>query len=291
MAHFNMAIHTASGAVANGGIRNDLGEIPVQSGKQSDHLPAKLRRISRPNTIEEIRLRRRSRKKKQRERNRSMSKSERRLEKKRKTENKDLKQVNKIKALVVRVKKERKRAVDFWRLWDKEKMLHSASNINVHQIEEISLKDFDDGKHDIGEGTFGVCRKKVYRGHIVAVKYFKDNSLSSDVEKEALMISAFDHPGLPFLFGANVKNKPYLLVTEFYSIDGQCVTLQNAVKGMLSLSIPKWANILEKISEALSYIHSKGFIHGDIKGNNIVIRKQSDSFYPVIIDFGKMKKK
>jgi hypothetical protein len=38
--------------------------------------------------------------------------------------------------------------------------------------------------------------KKAYRGHIVAVKYFKDKlALPSDVEKEALMISTFDHPG------------------------------------------------------------------------------------------------
>lgn len=129
MAHFNMTIHTASGALANGGIRHDLGEIPVQSGKQSEHLPAKLRRISRPNTIEEIRIKRRSRKKKERERNRSMSKRERRLERKRKTQDEDIKQENKIKKLVVRANKERKRAVDFWRLWDKEKMLRSTSNM------------------------------------------------------------------------------------------------------------------------------------------------------------------
>lgn len=76
-------------------------------------------------------------------------------------------------------------------------IITSLSFRDVHQIEENSLEDFDDGKHDIvGEGTFGVCKKKVYRGHIVAVKYFKDNSLPSDVEKEALMISTFDHPGI-----------------------------------------------------------------------------------------------
>lgn len=110
------------------------------------------------------------------------------------------------------------------------------------------------------------------------------------LNKKNLTGGVLDFKGLPFLFGANVKKKPYLLVTEFYGIDGKCVTLENAVNGRLPLGIPKWANVLGKTSEALSYIHTKGFIHGDIKGNNIVIRKESDSYYPIIIDFDKMKK-
>ena len=70
---------------------------------------------------------------------------------------------------------------------------------NVHQLERNSLEDFDDENHDVvGEGIFGVCKKEVYRGHIVAIKYYKDNSLPSDVQKEALTISTFDHPGIFF---------------------------------------------------------------------------------------------
>lgn len=78
-------------------------------------------------------------------------------------------------------------------------------------------------------------------------------------------------------------------MTEFYCIDGQCITLKKAVKGRLPLSIPNWAKILERTTEALSYIHSKVFIHGYIKSNNIAIKNESDSHVPVIIDFGKMK--
>ena len=96
--------------------------------------------------------------------------------------------------------------------------------------------------------------------------------------------------GLPFVFGMNVTNRPYVLVTEFYGIDGECVTLANAVKGRLPLNISNWATILGRTSEALSHIHSKGFIHGDIKSDNIVVRGESASYTPVIIDFGKMKK-
>ena len=58
MAHFNTTVHTAGGALANSGIRHNLEEIPVQSAKQSERLPVKLRRISKPNTIEGIRRKR-----------------------------------------------------------------------------------------------------------------------------------------------------------------------------------------------------------------------------------------
>ena len=79
----------------------------------------------------------------------------------------------------------------------------------------------------------------------------------------------------------NVTNRPYVLVTEFYGIDGNCVTLANAVKGRLPLNISNWATILGRTSEALSHIHSKGFILGDIKSDNIVVRGESASYTPV----------
>lgn len=130
MAHFNTTFHTASGALANGGIRHDLGEISVQSARQSEHIPSKLRRLSRPNTIEEIRRKRHKRNKKERERYRGMSKREKRSERERKMQERfNIEQESRMKKLVVRVHKERKRAVDFWRLWDKEKMLRSTSNM------------------------------------------------------------------------------------------------------------------------------------------------------------------
>lgn len=67
---------------------------------------------------------------------------------------------------------------------------------NVHQIEKENIEDInEDIDNLIGEGKFGTCMKKVYRGHVVAVKYYRGGSLASDVEKEAMMINTFDRPG------------------------------------------------------------------------------------------------
>ena len=129
MAHFNSTFHTASGALATVGIRHDLGEISVPPVTQKEQTSAKQRRLSRPNTIEEIRRKRRKRNMKEREKYKTMSRKEKKYKQERKIHEAFTQQEDKIKKLVVRVHKERKRAVDFWRLWDKEKMLRSASTM------------------------------------------------------------------------------------------------------------------------------------------------------------------
>jgi predicted Ser/Thr protein kinase len=65
----------------------------------------------------------------------------------------------------------------------------------LRQIENHNIKDFPRNEILIGEGRFGICETKMYRGKVVAVKYFKGNSAPQAVEKEALMINTLDHPG------------------------------------------------------------------------------------------------
>ena len=67
--------------------------------------------------------------------------------------------------------------------------------MTMHQISPDNIKDIEIGQENLGEGTFGKCSKKIYRGQIVAVKYFKSYSQVADIEHESKMIMAFDHPG------------------------------------------------------------------------------------------------
>ena len=45
--------------------------------------------------------------------------------------------------------------------------------------------------------------------------------------------------------------------------------------------------IILKLSQTLSYIHNKGFLHNDIKTDNIVFYVECAKFKPVLVDFGK----
>lgn len=44
--------------------------------------------------------------------------------------------------------------------------------------------------------------------------------------------------------------------------------------------------IIENLLKSVSYLHSRGIFHRDIKFDNIMLRKENNSFKPVLIDFG-----
>ena len=77
--------------------------------------------------------------------------------------------------------------------------------ITIHCIcssrKEIDRKNLTDDRYQsgeesyLGEGVFGVCSKKLYRGIAVAVKQFKANVSISLVKHEASVLAKMDHPG------------------------------------------------------------------------------------------------
>lgn len=77
--------------------------------------------------------------------------------------------------------------------------------ITIHCIccspKEINRKNLTDDRGQsgeesyLGEGVFGVCSKKLYRGIAVAVKQFKANVSISLVKHEASVLAKMDHPG------------------------------------------------------------------------------------------------
>ena len=69
---------------------------------------------------------------------------------------------------------------------------------NPTEVNQQNL--INDGGHSgegclLGEGVFGVCSKKLYRGINVAVKQFKENVSLSLVKHEASILAKMDHPG------------------------------------------------------------------------------------------------
>lgn len=143
---------------------------------------------------------------------------------------------------------------------------------------------------NIGEGTFGCCHKMMYHGIPVAVKHFKGLSSLADVKKEASILNNLSHPGIPLVFGI-CTTKPYLLILNFYCVNGQSYTLSRMLRSTTQmLSHQSWIKLLIDVIEALLYIHSKCFIHGDLKSDNIVVSHSNNKYSPVIIDFGKCTK-
>ena len=162
------------------------------------------------------------------------------------------------------------------------------------------MPDGHTGDEDIvlGCGKFGACKLKSYRGMLVAVKEFFEPCSPGTVLGEANILSDLKHIGIPILFGVSVAEKPYCLITQFYGIGNMSVTVDYALRqnGEISFSSFSDSNcwhFLLELSDTLCYVHTKGYLHNDLKTDNVLIVKESTArpsdyqFGPVLIDFGK----
>ena len=55
----------------------------------------------------------------------------------------------------------------------------------------------------------------------------------------------------------------------------------------LELSIHVWKKFTEDIIGTVDFIHSKGWVHTDIKSNNIVLQQEQDVYKAMLVDFGR----
>lgn len=167
--------------------------------------------------------------------------------------------------------------------------------------EKSLLKELEPGHIDylpldaVGSGSYGLCYRARYRGINVVVKKMIHRDTERDklrakreVVHEAEVLTALgDHEGLPMLIGITTANEPFCLVTQFHGIIEQSVTLHQAANNKI-ITPAECIHLFVKICSALEHVHSKGFLHNDIKSNNVVLDQTGPGQYnPVLIDFGK----
>ena len=132
---------------------------------------------------------------------------------------------------------------------------------------------------------------RFYRGIPVAVREYE----TSIANETRTVLSLPSHPCFPVLVGVCCDTKPYLLVTIFYGILRKGVYM--SVSGLLQgdtdwIDILQWTSILLDIAKGLFQMHSCGFVHGELKAENIILRKQkvgSYLFSPVFLNLEKAK--
>ena len=47
--------------------------------------------------------------------------------------------------------------------------------------------------------------------------------------------------------------------------------------------------VFKQIVDAIHYVHESGWLHNDIKENNVLMHRRSMEWKPIIIDFGKSR--
>ena len=147
----------------------------------------------------------------------------------------------------------------------------------------LSFDDFDLVRM-IGAGAFG----KVYlardnrKGETVAIKVLKSSWLGqTDVEaqflSEAAQLASLDHPNIVEFHGVGpLPNGSWIMVMEHCI--GQSLRGFDIDSGKAPFSV----NLIHDIVLAISYLHKKGVVHGDLQPGNIMVSRHGVK----LIDFG-----
>ena len=140
---------------------------------------------------------------------------------------------------------------------------------------------------NIGGGAFGTVflGENIFTKEKFAIKVEERNKARTTLEREALILYYLKGPGLPEVksFG---KTKKYniliqtLLGRSLYQIYNDCFK-KFTIKDVCMIGL--------QILERLEYIHSKNYIHRDIKPHNFLVSPKNEGII-YIIDFGLAKK-
>ena len=99
------------------------------------------------------------------------------------------------------------------------------------------------------------------------------------LRREARAGLAARHPNLLSYIGASVLVEPYFVVTEL--LLGE--SLRQRMNRKPRVDVPTTVSIVRQIAAGLASLHRKGFLHGDLKPDNIVLLPGNGVR---IIDFG-----
>lgn len=138
----------------------------------------------------------------------------------------------------------------------------------------------------LGRGSFGL----VYRAYDplldreVALKiprFFSDQHDSVKFLNEAKAAAKLKHPNIVVVYECGqIGDQPYIAVEL---VEG--TTLARVLQ-QRRLSVSESVNLIQQLSEALSYAHSLGIIHRDVKPSNVMIATNGR---PQLMDFGLAK--
>src|SRR6476620_3527904 len=140
---------------------------------------------------------------------------------------------------------------------------------------------------EIGRGGMGVVylAREVHLDRLVAIKLLPperaaDPSLRERFLREVRLAAKLSHPNIIPIHSVEERDDFVFYVMAF--IDGE--TLTDRVRSRGPLPGSEGARVLREVAWALAYAHEQGFVHRDVKPDNILIERSTGRV--LVADFG-----
>jgi serine/threonine protein kinase/tetratricopeptide (TPR) repeat protein len=164
-------------------------------------------------------------------------------------------------------------------------------------MEELPIATTFGGVYEViqplGAGAQGRVYKAKHLGFdkIVALKVLRSDLPGDDIlrfKQEAYILSRLSNPGIPGVLGLGLVDDriPFMAMEFIEGIPLSAIMADTAAQPTASRAL-QW---LVQIAQTLSYIHSNGIIHRDVKPANILIVPGSEDHDTAkLVDFGMIK--
>ncbi|RMG07072.1 MAG: serine/threonine protein kinase, partial [Planctomycetota bacterium] len=134
----------------------------------------------------------------------------------------------------------------------------------------------------------------VYRGHYerlgipVAVKVLTPKAMAQGMNKERFVregraLAQLSHPNIIKIYNVGHEGGRYFFIIMDWIQDGMNLRQLAQTRPLTPAQSLK---VVERLCDALEYIHSKGLIHRDVKPANVCLRRGG---HPVLMDFSLIK--
>jgi len=130
----------------------------------------------------------------------------------------------------------------------------------------------------IGKGSYSRVHKTTVDNKKAAIKIPNGNLITFESLREIYALTNLHHKNIVKMLKTQYENHKLSIILEFCPLDLSKYIHDSSVKYK-----DGDVYICRNILHGIHYIHTRGFIHGDIKPSNILLRENGD---PVICDFG-----
>ncbi|KIK64037.1 hypothetical protein GYMLUDRAFT_241258 [Collybiopsis luxurians FD-317 M1] len=201
-----------------------------------------------------------------------------------------------------------------WPLDEKQESILDAEHIESDIVRLVDRNDTDlpswtvekgdvSFQELVGRGFFSNVFKGTWRHRAVAIKVLERTTQRDMFLSEIGVWKSLKHPNILRIYGASdpQQNVPWFLISPYMRNGtlteylkrlewdgGMSMETSMVSEVMGDSSMPDMLRFMSEIAQGMAYMHSQNFVHGDLKGANVLL---DDSLQCVIADFGHTKHK